>query len=327
MKSDVLIQRRSVALGLSAWGLGLARGAAAQSAYPARPITLVVPYAAGGVTDVLARHVGNRITDALKQPVIVENRAGAAGSVGSAYVSRAKPDGYTLLVANQAVLGIDPVMRTAGPYDPLKDFTPITAVVDKPLYLIVSEKSSMTDFASFLAAAKASAGKWAFGTAGVGSWSHFIVEQLRLAYGFDAVHVPYKGGSAALTDLIGGQIQFMMDPAAFSGDMGGKIRIIASTGQRRFPGRENIPTFKEQGFDMVAEGWTGIVGPPGMPRGIRDMLAKALTDAAADPSFGASLAKEGFIVAAKGPDELARRMRVDIGLFEDVKRKAGIKGD
>lgn len=321
------LRRRWLGLAMAAFGGFAAMTAAGQDRYPSRPITLVVPYAAGGVTDVFARRLAQRISVELKQTVIVDNRLGAAGSVGTASVARAKADGYTLLVANQSVMGIDPVMRKAQVYDPLKDFTPISSAVHVPMYLLVSASEPIPDFKTFVDMGKRADGKWSFGSAGVGSWAHLLLEKIKMDQGIKAVHVPYKGNAPVFVDLISGQLQFAMDPAALPQGLASKIRMIASSAKSRYPSRMDVPTFTEQGYNLVAEGWTGIVGPHGLPDAIRDTILKAMQTAAADPEFVASLAPDGFHVVVDGPRELARRIRVDLKVFEQIKRDANLQSE
>lgn len=298
---------------------------AADTSYPNRAITIVVPYGPGGVSDVVGRALGDQLSQQLKQPVVIENRAGAAGIIGSAYVARAKPDGYTLLIGNNGSHAIVPLLRKVKPFDPLKDFTLISSALESSNFLAVNQSTPVTNVAEFIEWAKTSKEPLTYGTPGLGSFGHMTTELMLEGLGIEATHIPYKGTGPALVDLLGNQIQFMVDPAVILPAHVDRLRVLASAAPERFPGAPDIPTFKELGHEFSIKGWQGLMAPAGLPDDIRDKLAAAVAIAAQDPSFQQMLAGVGSVAVADGPQGFTKRMQQDIALYTSIKERVGLQ--
>jgi tripartite-type tricarboxylate transporter receptor subunit TctC len=252
---------------------------AAQAAYPDKTIRLVVGFPPGQATDIIARATAKKLQDVLGQPVIVENKAGAAGIIGSETVMRAAPDGYTLLVSSSGPLAINPALYSKLTYHPIRDFEPITLLAVVPLFLAVNPAFPAQTAGELVKAAKAQPGKINYGSGGSGITSHLAMELLKHAQGIEMTHVPYKGSPAAITDLIGGQVQVMFDtgPALLPHMRSGKLRILAVGSRNRNSAAPNIPTMAEAGLgNFEAPAWVGLAAPKGTPREIVDALNKAL---------------------------------------------------
>ena len=248
--------------------------AAAQ--YPAQPIRLIVPFPAGGPTDIVARPLAQMLGEALKASVIIDNRGGAGGSVGADAVAKATPDGYTLLMATVGTSAINPALYKKLPYDAVKDFTPIALVAAAPVVIVVHPSQPVTDLASLVALAKKMPGKLSYGSAGNGTPGHLAGEAFKRAAGIDIQHVPYKGSAPAVTDLLGGQIQMMFDPlqSVVSHVRAGSLRAIAVSSAARSPALPNIATIAESGyagFELTA--WWGVFAPANLPAPLAARLA------------------------------------------------------
>ena len=244
--------------------------------YPAQPIRMIVPFPAGGPTDIVARPLAQMLGDALKTIVIVDNRGGAGGSVGADAVAKAAPDGYTMLMATVGTNAINPALYKKLPYDALRDFTPIALVAAAPLAIVVHPSQPATDLASLVARAKQMPGKLSYGSAGNGTPGHLTGETFKGAAGIDLQHVPYKGSAPAVTDLLGGQIQIMFDPlqSVVSHVRTGKLRAIAVSSAARSPAAPTIPTVAEsgyKGFEFTA--WWGVFAPAALPAPVAATLA------------------------------------------------------
>jgi tripartite-type tricarboxylate transporter receptor subunit TctC len=268
----------SVALSISA--LGLAMGAQAQD-FPKQPIKLVVPWAPGGNVDITARGVAPTMSELLGQQVIVENKPGAGGFIGSTGVVKSNPDGYTLLLGSSGSISIAPALTPNSPYNPVTDLVAIGPIHAVPIVLSASAKGPMKNFADFAARAKTDKNPISVGSAGNGSTQHLALELLALKMNVKLNHIPYKGSGPALIDVIGGQVDTMMDQltASLQHIKSGALIPLAQTGKTRSPMLPNVPTFEELGvkdFDMMT--YTGIFGPKGMPQPVVDKLTKALKD-------------------------------------------------
>ncbi len=244
--------------------------------YPAQPIRMIVPFPAGGPTDIVARPLAQMLGDALKTIVIVDNRGGAGGSVGADAVAKAAPDGYTMLMATVGTNAINPALYKKLPYDALRDFTPIALVAAAPLAIVVHPSQPATDLASLVARAKQMPGKLSYGSAGNGTPGHLTGETFKGAAGIDLQHVPYKGSAPAVTDLLGGQIQIMFDPlqSVVSHVRTGKLRAVAVSSAARSPAAPTIPTVAEsgyKGFEFTA--WWGVFAPAALPAPVAATLA------------------------------------------------------
>lgn len=249
-------------------------GASAQSTWPDKPVRLIVPYPVGGSTDVLARMMANYFSSTLGQPFIVENRAGANGNIGAAFVAKAPADGYTLLLSTTGPLSLNKLVYTNTPFDPVRDFAPILLVAQAPLVLVAHPSVPVATIDQFIATVKHTPGKYTYATAGKGSMGHMAGEMIQEQTGTKILHVPYKGSTPAMNDLIAGIVDFSIDlvPTYLTQIQSGKAHAIASLGEIRDPSLPDTPTLREAGIPASATGWIGLVGPAGLPTGIIDML-------------------------------------------------------
>jgi tripartite-type tricarboxylate transporter receptor subunit TctC len=267
--------------------------------YPVRPIKLVVPYAAGGPTDVLGRLVGEFLGRDLKQAVFVENKAGAQGAIGAEAVARSEPDGYTLFVSAASIIVLNPMLYKKLPYDPVKDFRMLALVTDLPVVMEVHPSVPAKTVAEFVAYAKQNPGKLNFGSAGTGGTIHLAGEMFKQMTGVDMVHVPYKGAGPALTDLLSGNIQVMFDTlsTALPPVKSGLLRPIGVSSEQRSPDLPDVPTIAESGYpDYRVSVWYGIAAPSRLPDDIAAKISASLDRALNDDGFRASLEKIGFPV-------------------------------
>jgi tripartite-type tricarboxylate transporter receptor subunit TctC len=310
----------------SALLFAVAGSAAAQApAYPVKSIRLVAPFAPGGALDLVARVVGQVITEQLGQPVIVDNRAGAAGAIGSELVARAAPDGYTLLLGATTTHGINPVLQKLS-YDPLKDFTPVSLVATIPHVLVVNPTLPVTTLPEFIKYARGKPGM-TYGSAGTGSPHHLAGEMLKLAAGIDLVHVPYKGSAPAMSDVIGGQLQFMSIEltAAVAQIKAGKLRALAIATAKRVPGVD-LPTFAEggiAGFEVTA--WYAVYAPAGTPRAVVDTLSKAIARGMGSGEAREKLGALNAVPLGSTPEELNTHMQAELARWSKVIKSAGVK--
>ncbi|MBB3006900.1 Bug family tripartite tricarboxylate transporter substrate binding protein [Cupriavidus alkaliphilus] len=272
----------------------------AHAAYPERPIKLIVPYAAGGTTDIIARIVGTRLGPVLGQPVVIENRPGAGGAVGSAYAAKQPPDGYTLVMEVESSHAVNPNVYLKTAYDPVKDFAPISNLADVPNVLVVNPAFPATDLASFIKQLKASPGKYSFGSSGNGGLSHMNGELFMNATGTRMLHVPYKGLGPALNDAVAGQIQVVFDniPSSSGLIQGGRLKPLAVAAKQRLKVLPNVPTYAEAGLPaMNNPSWFGLGAPAGTPAAILDQLNDAVRQVLAEPEVVAAIEKQGAIPA------------------------------
>ena len=296
-------------------------------AFPAKTIRLIAPFAPGGALDLVARVVGQVVTEQLGQPVIVDNRAGAAGAIGSEQVARAAPDGYTLLLGATTTHGINPVLQKL-PYDPLKDFTPVSLVATIPHVLVVNPSLPVNTLPDLIKYARSKPGM-TYGSAGTGSPHHLAGEMLKMATGIDITHVPYKGSAPAMSDVIGGQVQFMSIEltAAVSQIKAGKLRAIAIATAKRVPGVD-LPTAAEGGlpnFEVTA--WYAVYAPAGTPRSTVDILSKAIARGLGSGEARDKLASLNAVTVGSTPEELTTHMRAELARWSKVIKTAGVKAE
>ncbi|SOZ37840.1 Bug family tripartite tricarboxylate transporter substrate binding protein [Cupriavidus neocaledonicus] len=278
--------------------LGIA--SSARAAYPERPIKLIVPYAAGGTTDIIARIVGTRLGPVLGQPVVIENRPGAGGAVGSAYAARQPADGYTLVMEVESSHAVNPNVYPKTAYDPVRDFAPISNLADVPNVLVVNPSFPATDLASFIRQLKANPGKYSFGSSGNGGLSHMNGELFMNATGTRMLHVPYKGLGPALNDAVAGQIQVVFDniPSSSGLIQGGRLKPLAVAAKQRLKVLPNVPTYAEAGLPaMNNPSWFGLGAPADTPAAILDQLNDAVRKVLAEPEVVAAIEKQGAIPA------------------------------
>jgi len=302
---------RNVAAALA---LALAPALALAQAYPSKPITLLVPFSAGGSTDTVARIMSEKLTTRLGQPVIVENKVGAGGSVGSAIVAKAPADGYTLLVGTSSTMAILPALYNKPPYDPNRDFTPVTLLGTADIMIVVNSQVPVRSVKELLAYAKANPGKLTFASGGQGSISHLLGEYFKSMAGVDLLHVPYKGDAQMVTDLIGGQVNMAFGTAvAFLPHVkSGKVAALAVTNPKRSTTQGDLPTVNEAGVPgYEAVQWFGIAAPTGTPKEAINRLATEMKAVLAMPDVRARFTDLGFDVVGSTPDEFAAFLRAE----------------
>lgn len=283
------------ATALAAWGACALAHAQPANDFPSRPIKIVVPFAAGGATDVIARVVGQKVADQLGQPVVVDNKAGASGNIGAVAVARAAPDGYTILMATSSH-AINATLYKKLDYSLTQDFAALSNLASVPLVLVVNPGVPARTVRELAAFAKAQGDKVNFASGGTGTASHLAGEQFNTLVGTRMLHVPYKGGAVAQTDLIGGQVQAMFAnlPEVLTQVQAGKLRPLAITGKARRPNLPEVPTFAEAGYpQMDARSWFGLFAPAGTPAPIVAKLSASIAQAVADPAVQARLKELG----------------------------------
>ena len=304
--------------------------AAHAQSYPDKPVRIVVPYPAGGTTDILARVAAVQLGQRLKQSFVVENKAGASGAIGAVEVARAAPDGYTLLMGTASTHGINSAINKNLPYDAVKDFAPVTIVASTPNIIAVNLEVPAKNLGELIALAKAQPGKLNFGSTSTGGSPHMSGELLKLMSGIDIVHVPYKGAAPMLTDLIGGQIQIGFDnlPSTINFVRAGKLRAIAVTTKQRWPGTPDIPTVAESGVPgYEVNGWFGLLAPQGTPKAVLDTLQQAIAEALKNPEVAKQVTALGAQPVANMPDAFAAQIKADVEKWREVVKVTGISID
>jgi len=308
-------------------GALLAAGTGWTQDYPTRAIRLVVPYSAGGGTDTTARNVAPRVSAALGQQIVVDNRAGGAANLGTDIVAKSAPDGYTWLLANIA-FGANPSLFRKLPFDTERDFTAVSKVASAPMVLTVHPSVPARTAQELVALAKAKPGTLNYGTAGVGSANHLAAEVFRSYTKVDIVHVPYKGGALAVTDLVGGQIPMMFATfaSAHAQINSGRLRALAVSSIRRNPALKDLPTLDELGLKgMDVSEWQLLVVPSGTPGAIVERISREVAKAVADPTVKERLAALGATVEGTSPQEAAKFLRAELALWRRIVSEAGIK--
>ena len=315
MQSSKLTRRELIKLGAAA-GLGLpAISAFAQATLPKGPITLVVPFSAGGATDVVSRLVAQKLSERISRTIVVENIAGAGGSIGAAKVARGNPDGSILLTGTIATHVINPLSATQTTYDPQRDFTPVSLLAKVPNVLLVSKSIKAQNLKELIALLKSQPGKFAYGSSGMGTPPHLSGELFKKMAGVDITHVPYKGGGPAMSDLIGDQIPLLFDvlTGAASHIRAGSARPIAVTMAQRVPSFPDIPTMVEGGLPgYETYTWNAVFGPAGMQRGLVEVLSKELVAVVALPEVQAKLKELSAAPAGSTPEVLAALVKSDL---------------
>ncbi|HZT62110.1 MAG TPA: tripartite tricarboxylate transporter substrate binding protein [Burkholderiales bacterium] len=296
--------------------------------YPARPLKLIVPFPPGGSTDILARALGQKLSEGLSQPVVIDNRPGAGGSIGSEAAAKAAPDGYTIMMGHLGTLAVNAAIYKKLPYDPVKSFAPVSLMAIVPSVLVVNPSLPVTSAAELIDYAKKNPGKLAYGSAGSGSTSHLTTEYFKLATGTDILHVPYKGVGPMLTDMISGQLSMGLNgaPAVMAHVNSGRLRALAVSSLTRLPSLPNIPTLDEAGVKgFEANGWYGIVAPAGTSREIVARLNAEIRRDMETPELRARLDAEGAIPAADSPEAFAAFIASEIARWGSVLKRAGIE--
>lgn len=309
--------------------LALAQPAFGQ-AYPSKPVKLIVPFPPGGPTDIVGRMVAQKLSDGLGQSVIVENRPGAGGTVGSAAAAKSEPDGYTLLYGSTSTLAIAPSLYRNAPYEPLKAFAPVSLVSRGPILVAVNAEVPARTLKEFIDLAKKSPGKYSYGSAGSGTPPHLAGELFKSLAGVNLLHVPYKGGAPAINDLVGGQVQ-----AIFEGQVAlmphiksGKVRALAISSEKRNPALPDVPTAAEAGLPQYdAHFWSGLVAPAGTPPDVIKRLNAVLVKALAAPDMREALGRQGLESFGNTPEEFRKYIASEIERWSAVIKASGAKVD
>ncbi len=306
----------------------LANAAAQSQAYPSKPVRLIVPFAPGGTTDVLARLVAQKLTDSLGQQFIIENKPGAGGNIGTELAVKSPADGYTLVMSFDGTMAINPNTYAKMPFDPQKDLVAVANVAQVPLLIVVHPGVAAKSIAEFVALAKASPGRINYSSAGHGSTGHLTGELFRLRAGIEIVHVSYKGGGQAVQDLLGGQIQMLVTalPTVEGHLKGGKLRALAFASSKRVPGAPEVPTFAESGHPgMEVSSWYGILAPAGTPQEIVRRLNAEINRVLLAPEVRERLTALGAEPTGGSPEQFAQVIRVDTARWAKVVSDAGIR--
>ncbi|WP_029043374.1 tripartite tricarboxylate transporter substrate binding protein [Cupriavidus sp. WS] len=308
--------------------LAAAADGAADDAYPNKAVRIVVPFAPGGSTDVVARIVAEKLAQQFKQPFLVDNRAGASGNIGAELVAKSPADGYTLLMGATGVLSINDHLYSRMNYDVARDFVPVSYVTQNANILVVSPSLPATTVPELVALAKSKPGTLSFASSGPGSSTHLSGELFKAMSGVDILHVPYKGSSAALTDLLGGQVTMLFDnaPSSIGFVQQGKLRALAVTSRKRLPGLPNVPTVDEAGFKGYESlSWCGIVAPAGTPRAIVLKLNRAIDRILATDEVREKLVQLGVEPVGGPPEAFARLIQSEHEKWGKVVKTANIK--
>ncbi len=291
--------------------------------WPTRPVTLVVPFTAGGPIDTVARHVGKALGEQLGQPVLVDNKAGAGGTIAAGFVARAQPDGYTLLVVVPGLAGSESLYPNRN-YDLTKDFAPVSLIGTSPNWLLTPKDGPFKTVDDLVKLAGSRPGQFSYGQGGTGGLSHLTAELMKARKGLDIVNIGYRGNAQALTDLLAGRVQLMFDQPSSSESFvkSGQLRPLAVTSAARLPNYPDVPTMQEAGFsDFVIEVWYGLAFPKDTPPAIVQSAHAALVKALANPDLRASLQKNGLTIRTNSPEELATQIRNDVVRWRAVIEK------
>ncbi len=300
----------------------------AADVFPSRPIRVIVPYAPGGNVDISARTINTALGEALGQSVVVDNRPGAGGNLGAAMVARATPDGYTLLVGSSGPLSVNPVIFSKLPYDSLRDFAPISTVQAVPLVMLASPNAGITSVAGLVKSAKARPGKLTMASAGAGTTNHFAIELFASMAGVKVLHVPYKGSGPALAELLGGQVETMVDQLAAS--IGyvrdGRLKVLAVTTAQRAAALPAVPTLDELGYKgYQAATLLGLLAPAGTPKPVIARLNAAVRHAMSSPAVSERFHNLGANPGASSPEEFGERIRSELAQWRALVNKLGLK--
>ena len=322
--------RRLLLAGLTLAAAGALPTVVLAQNYPVKPVTIVVPFAPGGTTDILARIVGQGMQTELGQPFVVDNRAGAGGNIGASLAAKAAGDGYTLFMGTVGTHAINQALYKKMPFDPVKDFAPISRVATVPNLLVAHPSQPYKTVKELIAYAKANPGKVTFGSPGSGASPHVSGELFKSMTGTDLLHVPYKGSAPAMTDLLGGQINIMFDnmPSAIQHVRSGKLRPIAVTTAKRSPEMPDIPTIAEAGVPgYEAMSWFGLFAPAATPKPVLDRLNAALVKVLNQPDVKKKIAEQGGDVVAETPEQFAAFIKAETAKWGKVVKDSGATVD
>ncbi len=312
-----MVRKSILALGI----LSLFGSAFAQSAYPNKPIKLLVPFAAGGTTDLIARVIADPLGRELGQPVIVENRGGGGGSIGAAETARATPDGYHLGIATVSTTATNPAINPKIPYNVATDFTPVINIAATPNVIAANPQFAGKNYKQFLEEIKKNPGKYSYASPGTGSITHLMMEMFKLSTGTDMMHVPYRGSGPALNDAVAGQVPLIFDnlPSALPFIKEKRLVALVVAAPERIPAMPDVPTFKEVGLEPANRmAYYGIVGPKNLPRDIVDKVNAAARKVLQDPAIRKRIEETGSIIQAGTPEKFAQQMKEELAVYKDV---------
>jgi len=301
----------------------------AQQAWPSRPIKVVVSFPPGGVGDIMARLVSQQLSEAMGQPFAIDNRGGGGGNVGSAFVAKSQPDGYTFVVTATSVESINPLIYASMPFNPAKELTPVSMLGGVKLFLVVKPGMPVNDTKELVNLAKANPGKMSFGSASTGSMTHLAAELFTQQAGITATHIPYRGAAPALQDLLGGQIDYLLDPGiAFSHVRAGKLKMLAVASMTRSTLFPQVPTLHELGYrDVNGDTVFGLYAPAGTPPQIISRLNQEVNKILASPSLKAKFMEFGGEPMIMTPAEVTAWSKAEANLFGDIIKSRGIKAE
>ena len=306
---------------------GLAAAPALAQTYPSKPIRLVVPFPPGGPTDILGRTLGAKLAESLGQPVVIDNRGGASGIIGTENVAKSPPDGHTLLLGATSIFSINPGLYSKLPYDSIRDFAPISTVANFFSNVVVNPNLPVKSVGELIALAKAKPGLVTYGSAGIGQLNHLIPEMLGSMTGVKFQHVPYKGSAPAMNDVIAGQIDFILAQYAQSGPLikAGKVRVIGIVYDRRHPMMPGVPTVSETVPGLNVSNWYGLFAPAGTPRETVNRLNAEIIKVMKLPDIIERMAALTFDPSTNTPEEFTAQIKAELVMWADVIKKAGVK--
>ena len=296
--------------------------------WPSKQLRIIVPFAPGGIADTSSRAIADKLGARLGQSVLVENRAGASGNIGTEMVAKSAPDGHTLLLGFDGTMVINPHVYAKLPFDTLRDFQPVTKLGDAPVIIVAHPSVPAKDLRELIALAKAKPGTLSYGTAGTGSTPHLVGEMINQRAGTDFQHVPYKGGGQAMGDVVGGQIPLVMTAIATSQQFlkAGKLKGLGLSSKARSPAVPDVPTFIESGLEgMVVNSWVGILAPAKTPRPIVDRLQREIAAVLKEPDVRERYAVLGIDPVGNTPDEYTAQIRTDLAQWEAIVKRAKIR--